>query len=681
VSERESEAGPTGLSWSTIACATLGCALFVGLLDLTLALDADHGGAAPLATYFAPAAASAACAALAFAVCAIAARAARLVAGAVLASALTLGAFAAVASVPVWLCFLRHFGLSPGGIALPRVLAVAAGTGVAVALLAARANLQVNQRALRAVAVALAWIAAVAGVRCSFGALERLPLPAWMAGFVVFGVAVVWRRGERLAARAPLWIGGLTLATGSMLALVAMRGEPEHVAPPPASAPQPRGVKRILLVVIDTLRADHLSCFDPQARATPSTDSLARDSIVFEQARSCAPWTLPSMTSILSGVPPEVHQVLSVRASPSSKLPSLAQVLHDAGYRTGAIGTNTVLRPQSRLDRGFDDYQFHPSLRGATPIGSQLLKRAGRNGDAHEGDAAELTDAAIGWLSAHEHDDTFLWLHYYDPHFPYASPEVPPDPLVARGKNGFSPLEVRAGILNCDLEQRAAVLEAYGDEVAHFDRHFGRLLAFLRERGWYDDTLIVLTADHGEEFWEHDGVEHGQSVYDELVRIPLLVKPSGPPAPARCANAVSNIAIGSTLLALCGLDPAAHGFAEPALIARAGSAWKCGEPPPATFSSGTMFYENRTAITFDHFKYIRLSISGREELFNLAQDPGETNSRHAANRAEIVRGRTYLEEMKRAALAQREQLGIHELDAAQIGESVLRELRGLGYVK
>ncbi|HSR50303.1 MAG TPA: sulfatase-like hydrolase/transferase [Acidobacteriota bacterium] len=244
----------------------------------------------------------------------------------------------------------------------------------------------------------------------------------------------------------------------------------------------------IVLITVDTLRADHLSPYGSELK-TPAAARLARDGVVFEEALSPAPLTLPSHLTLMLSQEPFVHGVRNNRGwALTSEAPSLAQVLAAEGYATAAFVSAFVLNPETGIERGFQhfDNDFSTNLQA----GPEPLERR----------AAFAVGAAMGWLRKAPRP-FFLWLHLFDPHEDHD--------------------------LEASLTGRSG--RPYRDEVEYADRHIGRLLDLLDEKGLYRDSLIVYTSDHGESRGDHGEVTHGLFIYQSTQHIPLIIKPPGQP--------------------------------------------------------------------------------------------------------------------------------------------------------
>jgi choline-sulfatase len=486
------------------------------------------------------------------------------------------------------------------------------------------------------------------------------------------------RRPRRLI----LWSPAMAILLGS---LTLLPPRPAAAAQAPAVQLQPRYV---LLLTVDTLRADALRTYAPTAPPTPAISTLAGDSVVFERAISSAPWTLTAFASILTGLSPDVHQTLTFASRVPDACPTLAEHLRDAGYRTAAIGHNPFLNPAYNLHRGFGQYTMFPRQRNGS-IGAQVLSDLFPARFSPQVGTTGLTDMALGWLERNAERPFFLWLHYFDPHLPYEPPDEylpqrrPPTGMGARVEQEML-LSVRQGYFVPTREDVAWVRGLYDGEVRHVDANIGRVIARLKSLGIYDQTLIVFTSDHGEEFWEHGRFEHGHSVYEELLHVPLLVKLPGSSRTARVARPVTTTSVTPTMLDLCGIpfdaDALSARSLRPALQRASGGATAPDQCDPLV-STGCAYYENQVAIRVGDLKYIRRLLSGREELYDLSADPGERISL-MANRPDAIEECSRLLDRHRARCAElRERYGIARQADADLSEALLQDLRSLGYAE
>jgi choline-sulfatase len=277
----------------------------------------------------------------------------------------------------------------------------------------------------------------------------------------------------------------------------------------------------IILITLDTTRADRMGFLGSKRGLTPNLDSLAQQAAVFSRADSQVPLTTPSHATILTGTYPQFNHVNDLGSPLGKDLPYLPDILRQHGYRTAAFVGSQVLDPKSAaapgFDRGFETYDAPFHIRGQ---GEDRYHSVERRGMA-------VVDSALSWLNQHPQGPFFLWLHFYDPHDPYD----PPQPFKAQ-----------------------YVASPYDGEIAYMDSAVGKLLATLRSDGLYDQSVIVVVADHGEAFGEHGEWSHGLFLYDETIHVPLLIKlpVAGSPHPV-IESRVGLVDIAPTLLREVGI--------------------------------------------------------------------------------------------------------------------------------
>lgn len=294
---------------------------------------------------------------------------------------------------------------------------------------------------------------------------------------------------------------GLLVALLGLVASIATSGcTPEPDRPPTG----------VLLVLVDTLRADHVGVYGGPV-ATPEMDRLARDGIWIERAFTPTPTTGPAHASLFTGLHPWRHGVLDNAVALPGGTATLAEGARAAGFATAAFVSSYILDPRFAFDRGFDTYVFEPD---------QPFRYKGRRHDAFYAAGGATTDRALAWIAAHADEPFFVFVHYFDPHAPYEPPAgfAPQDtqPVDLTGKRVPSTL--------ADAAELASAIRRYRGEVAYVDREIGRLVAELRRLGRIDETAIVVTADHGEGLGDHGHLAHGANLFDELVRVPMIAR-------------------------------------------------------------------------------------------------------------------------------------------------------------
>lgn len=294
---------------------------------------------------------------------------------------------------------------------------------------------------------------------------------------------------------------------------------PPPRTPPPDGATAPR---HVVVVLVDTLRADHTGPYGGRAD-TPAIDAFARDAAVFRDARAPASWTKPSVASLLTGWHPWQHLATTHAAVLPDSVPLLPERLGLLGHESAAFVTNAYVSEDYGFRRGWDHFDHSKRFPGE-------VRR-------HHSRAQAVAARVDAWLAAREDParPLFLYVHLTDPHTPY----LPPDEVLLRYDgapyDGWIDFEADARILDrfkrgevdMTLRDRARLQALYAAEVTSTDDGLGRLFAALRRHGVWDDALVVLTSDHGEELLDHGSVLHGHTLYDELVRVPLIVRAPG----------------------------------------------------------------------------------------------------------------------------------------------------------
>jgi arylsulfatase A-like enzyme len=441
-------------------------------------------------------------------------------------------------------------------------------------------------------------------------------------------------------------------------------------------------LRRVLLLSIDTLRVDAVSALDPGAPPTPNLDSLARDSMVFTQAYSPAPWTLAAFVSVMTGVSPGVHGVKSPHFRIPEALPTVAERMRDAGYVTAAIGHNPWLRREHGMSRGFSSYDVCPRDDRGGSLGSRLLARLAPARLKPTLNTDELTDLSVAWLRQHAGEDFFLWLHYFKPHGPYEPP--PPyrpraSPPPGMGYSFGGAPEIRVGSLVILPDGRLWARQLYQGEVRLVDDNVGRVLGELKRLGIYDDALIVLVSDHGEEFWEHGSFEHGHTLYQELIHVPFFVKLPGASVKGRRDEALSTGSFAPTLVQLARLPADPEAFSYPSLGALLGDGGTFEKRP--TMSSAPLYYEDRESVLLGKMKYIHSLNSEQQQLFDLIRDPLERHDVAESSPEAVRSARQALAEAGDADRVLRARYHIQGGSPAGLNPGLLEQLRSLGYVR
>jgi arylsulfatase A-like enzyme len=380
------------------------------------------------------------------------------------------------------------------------------------------------------------------------------------------------------------------------------------------SSPQPN----ILLISIDSLRADHLGSYGYSRDTSPHIDALASQGARFATAIAPAPWTLPSHITMLTGRHPAAHGVNNTDRRLADEIPTLAEVLRGQGYATAGFVAGPYLRRDYGYSRGFDLYD-------------DSLVADGR--DSHRGTTSpELVANLSTWLAgereAEQPKPFFAFLHIWDVHYDFAPP--PPfdtlfDPSYEGVVDGRDIGLLKSSIPERDLEH---VVALYDGEIRFADRELGVLFAKLRAWGLWNNTIVVLTADHGEEFFEHGKLGHLFHIFDEAIQVPLIVRyPPVIEAGLVLDEQVRLMDIAPTILGLAGIDPSRLGMPPEAPVREKDlSPWLRGDFLAGSIPDLVAFPENfgggRTGVRMNQGKLIRHN-EDYYELYNVRPGLGE----------------------------------------------------------
>jgi arylsulfatase A-like enzyme/Flp pilus assembly protein TadD len=401
----------------------------------------------------------------------------------------------------------------------------------------------------------------------------------------------------------------------------------------------PKPARHVVIVTIDTLRADRLGCYGARDVATPRLDRIAAAGALAVEASAHVPLTRPSHVSIFTGLLPTENGIRdNVSPAVVPRVPLLAELFRKGGFATGAFVSSVVLESQSGLDRGFDVYADR--FQGGSGD-AQFLNTVQKKGE-------DTIAEAVAWLRGQTGRRVFLWLHLYEPHDPYE----PPEPYASR----------YAG-------------RPYDGEVAWADELVGRFEDALASLGLHDSTALVVTSDHGEGLGEHDEALHGFFAYQTTLHVPFLVQGPGIPPGRRLERTLRLVDVFPTVLELAGIAPPP----ELALSGRSLAATLRGAPEPEepTTYAETLVpllqfgWSDLRVIREGRFKYIQ---APRPELYDLREDPGE--------RRDLAREQGSRAAAMRAALARvldRERL-VRREGAAGPSQEIIEKLGALGYV-
>lgn len=528
-----------------------------------------------------------------------------------------------------------------------------------------------------------------------------------VATALVFGFAAAWvqppARWLRIGAVvAPLLLLLSFLPIGESYGPKSEEDEPAAVAPAAAGRPD------VILVSIDTLRADRLEFYGGSLSLTPVMDRLAREGVVFERALAASPWTIPSVASMLTGLPTLRHGAgwplgsgpVYDRSHLEKDFTTLAEHFAAAGYRTRAVVANGFLAPWTGMAQGFQEFANPILMAGFAGFMRELpltrlivaLTPAEAWGDYR---AQGVTDQALEWLAEDAAAPLFLWVHYIDPHSPFQAdpaalepsvvmemtdqqqPEVLDDGTVV-GEFFVATDLVRSGSVWLGPQDRERLEEYYDRAVRYTDEQIGRLFAALRERSRQRTVVAAVTSDHGEEFWDHGYFEHGHDYYREITQIPLIFwGPGLVPAEQVVSELVGLIDVGPTLLALAGLEvpkPQAVDEGQPLAALWQNEVGFADLQIPPRFSEGNLYNLPAVLVEDGPWRFV-LRANDREELYDVTRDPEERYN-VAGEFPEIAERYRRLVEPRLAAFL----AGITDEERQELSPEELRALRALGYV-
>ncbi|HOE65240.1 MAG TPA: sulfatase-like hydrolase/transferase [Candidatus Hydrogenedentes bacterium] len=617
---------------------TTGGALFLGGTDVLLALPGKPDFLASPSVAAAIIAVTAGASALAL----LAVSAATLCLGALLrrhkTPSLLVAAHCLVISAVLWVQVLNvktEAGLQAQSTKLLTVL----GVSLLLAFIAWRVFREPDRperfQRLRTIGLAIAWIT-LACAAVLWLCLYHFPFAFIYAMAMLVPAAAVACLVAMAVSRLMRGFAGpatLNAAAGLCLAIAAYPAIAAKAVLPPrteTSARADHSIRHIVLVTVDSLRRDALGCYGGVSPATPRLDAFAKENLLFTNAYSPAPWTEPALASILSGLSPLVHDFPGESKILQHGVVTLAERLADQGYATCGVWHNPIIPSSTQLSQGFQRRYSFPQYQewddDSGTLGAKLLKKTIWKGPySVEGNTKELTDIACAWVQANKTNDFFLWLHYFDPHWPFTPPKryLPESPLLDEFGAGFKSYNsAMKGFDVTNSRKREWTKLLYDAEVAYVDENFGRLMDCLKELGIYDNALVILTNDHGEEFWEHGHFGHAQSVYNELIAAPLALKLPENASPKTIEAYVSTGSITPTILDLLKTP------ADPASLSYPSLAPLLAGDGPVPFhgnvtSASVIRFEELESVAWEGRKFITSLTTGREWIFDQDRDPGE----------------------------------------------------------
>lgn len=467
------------------------------------------------------------------------------------------------------------------------------------------------------------------------------------------------------------------LLVAAPLVVAACGGVPPGAETATASGPN------VLLISIDTLRADHLGAYGYARDTSPRIDALAADGAVFESHISSTSWTLPAHAAIFTSLPDSLHGAFDTDRRLDDAFVTLAERFRDAGYGTAGFFAGPYLHPAFGLAQGFERYVNCTSY--AATLDEEDVQAWAMDADVMRQSHRDITNPTVlaafdEWLGSDDPRPFFAFVHLWDTHFDF----VPPAPYDTRfdpdydgavtGEDFLFDPAIAADMAPRDLEHLIAL---YDGEIAWTDEHVGAIVDRLQQRGLLEDTVIAITSDHGTEFFEHGNKGHRTTLFDELIRVPFVLRyPAAIPAGTRVTLQSRSVDIGPTLLELAGL-PAPQGILGGSLVPLAlGQADRDQMAVSELFSVGQQVRTLRTP----QWKFYDVMSLQRQLWTDLSSDPGEQRLQQVT--ADNP-GQRLLQRYAAIAAdldARRERLGIAAA-GAEVPEEVQRQLRALGYIR
>ncbi len=403
----------------------------------------------------------------------------------------------------------------------------------------------------------------------------------------------------------------------------------------------------IILITVDTTRADRMGFLGCKKGLTPNLDVLARQGVVFEKAYSQAPLTPVSHATIFTGTYPQFHTVTDFGHPLPALLPFVPEILQKTGYHTAAFIGSLILDPKANMapgfDRGFDffDAGFHPK-RGPTEDRYHSVERR----------AGDVVGHAIGWMNKNRQSPFFIWIHLYDPHAPYD----PPAPFDKR------------------------FADDYDGEIAYADSALGKLFSYLRQRGLYDRALIAMMSDHGESLGAHGESMHGIFLYDETIRVPLVFKlPGDLLAGRRVGSRVRLVDVAPTLLSMLSL-PLPPTFQGESLVPLMKPSMKSGQKPTADLPAYAETDYPHRAFGWSSIRSMRTGKylfvrAPRRELYDESRDQGAEHNLAVTSPAVAETLQAQLDQFREHTSSYHE-----KPEPASVSSEQSENLSALGYV-
>jgi len=444
----------------------------------------------------------------------------------------------------------------------------------------------------------------------------------------------------------------------------------------PLACARPEKRPNVILVTIESLRADHVGCYGYERPTTPNLDRFASGAAVYDEAYSITSWTLPSHASLLTGLYPSELQVTEPHHSLDDSYRTLAERLADEGYTCVAFTSGPFLRKPYNLNQGFSFYDDSPSA----------LSQENAHGDITNPVMEEKVTAFLRSMPA---QPFFLFAYFWDVHYDY-NPPAPYDTLFVTDE--MEPFDISRFEMNDQIApgirtpRLAYIVSQYDGEIRCTDEMFGRIFEAVREEGLWDETAILVTSDHGEEFFDHGNKGHKHSLHRESVHVPLIIKPAGVAEARRDDRLASLLDVAPTILEMCGigrpdsmrgrslLRPPEGDHPElfhELMLTYYGFVIGGGFVGPKTFPS--------FALRDGDFKYMALPRKGGERLYHVSEDPFERHDLSDSLSADLPRWREKIRAWKKDLAATAAGHGTASTPALSREER--ERLEALGYLQ
>ncbi len=431
-------------------------------------------------------------------------------------------------------------------------------------------------------------------------------------------------------------------------------------------------MEQVIVIAIDTLRADHVSEYGYKRPTTPVLDRFAREEAsIFLNAYSSSSWTLPSTVSLMTGLHPHQHGVEDRGKKLHPGLPTLAKAYSNAGFMTAAFVTHIYVSSLFGIESGFDSF-FELSIDWNFKEGKQLR-------------AAELNQAVFPWLAKHKNKTFFLYLHYFDPHWDYDAPGKFKNRFTRKDYKGpangtwwfikkYIPQSKRL-----QQEDLNHIKGLYDGEIAYTDHHIGQLFDEIKRLGMWTSSTIVILSDHGEEFQDHGSMHHIRTLYEEVLKVPMMIKLQGGRKPGQrpiISERVQTFDIGPTLLELSGVKiPKTFEASSLVPLLR-----RSGKDRPIFARTRRHESDQVTLIYQDHKMIVPFSKQSRKiELYDINLDPEEKNSVAEQNKGRVQKLGKMIRRLLRRDSRFLKLPG--SIGGVKLSQKQIKHLKSLGYIE